>query len=261
MPRLGLALRQARRAIEISAARTPQRGRFAATHGRARRVRACIGCADGRATTRGARRGVRRVRTQGACNAQHCAEGAPCGITARSCCTVRATSLSTLKGSIEPRQRPRNGRAEIWRRHPARRDSPTALRSSGSAIRPGQGARSARAASGRRILARLCRPRRSTRRARQPRQPRRMADEETTVKEPLDLIRLSLDERVYVKLRGERELRGKLHVRPPGHPATRPHAPLAAPLGSTQPACSIPAAMRGCLELLASLQGPQKAQP
>jgi hypothetical protein len=41
-----------------------------------------------------------------------------------------------------------------------------------------------------------------------------MADEETTVKEPLDLIRLSLDERVYVKLRGERELRGKLHVRP-----------------------------------------------
>ncbi len=40
-----------------------------------------------------------------------------------------------------------------------------------------------------------------------------MAEEETsTVKEPLDLIRLSLDERVYVKLRGERELRGKLHV-------------------------------------------------
>ena len=32
------------------------------------------------------------------------------------------------------------------------------------------------------------------------------------MKEPLDLIRLSLDERVYVKLRGERELRGKLHV-------------------------------------------------
>jgi small nuclear ribonucleoprotein (snRNP)-like protein len=34
-----------------------------------------------------------------------------------------------------------------------------------------------------------------------------------TVKEPLDLIKLSLDERIYVKLRGERELRGKLHVR------------------------------------------------
>jgi hypothetical protein len=49
-----------------------------------------------------------------------------------------------------------------------------------------------------------------------------MADEETTVKEPLDLIRLSLDERVYVKLRGERELRGKLHVRPRG---TLPRAP------------------------------------
>lgn len=39
-----------------------------------------------------------------------------------------------------------------------------------------------------------------------------MADEDTTVKEPLDLIRLSLDERIYVKLRGEREIRGKLHV-------------------------------------------------
>ena len=41
-----------------------------------------------------------------------------------------------------------------------------------------------------------------------------MADEDAgaTVKEPLDLIRLSLDERVYVKLRGERELRGRLHV-------------------------------------------------
>jgi hypothetical protein len=43
-----------------------------------------------------------------------------------------------------------------------------------------------------------------------------MADDEATVKEPLDLIRLSLDERVYVKLRGDRELRGKLHVRAPG---------------------------------------------
>lgn len=33
------------------------------------------------------------------------------------------------------------------------------------------------------------------------------------VKEPLDLIRLSLDERVYVKMRGSREIRGRLHVR------------------------------------------------
>ena len=32
------------------------------------------------------------------------------------------------------------------------------------------------------------------------------------MKEPLDIIRLSLDERIYVKCRGERELRGKLHV-------------------------------------------------
>ena len=32
------------------------------------------------------------------------------------------------------------------------------------------------------------------------------------VEEPLDLIRLSLDERIYVKMRNDRELRGKLHV-------------------------------------------------
>jgi hypothetical protein len=44
------------------------------------------------------------------------------------------------------------------------------------------------------------------------------------VREPLDLIRLSLDEKVYVKLKSERELRGKLHVRPgllPLAPAVR----------------------------------------
>lgn len=29
---------------------------------------------------------------------------------------------------------------------------------------------------------------------------------------PLDLVRLSLDERIYVKLRGDRELLGRLHV-------------------------------------------------
>jgi hypothetical protein len=38
-------------------------------------------------------------------------------------------------------------------------------------------------------------------------------DEDVTVKEPLDLVRLSLDEHVFVKLKGDRELRGKLHVR------------------------------------------------
>lgn len=32
------------------------------------------------------------------------------------------------------------------------------------------------------------------------------------VEEPLDLIRLSLDENVYVKMRNERELTGRLHV-------------------------------------------------
>merc|ERR1711974_137095 len=35
--------------------------------------------------------------------------------------------------------------------------------------------------------------------------------EEMSVEVPLDLIRLSLDERIFVKLRGDRELRGKLH--------------------------------------------------
>ncbi|MCO5599666.1 hypothetical protein L7F22_053771 [Adiantum nelumboides] len=38
------------------------------------------------------------------------------------------------------------------------------------------------------------------------------AEEDSAVKEPLDLIRLSLDERIYVKLRSDRELRGKLHA-------------------------------------------------
>ena len=34
-----------------------------------------------------------------------------------------------------------------------------------------------------------------------------------TIKLPLDLIRLSLDERVVLRLKGDREVRGKLHVR------------------------------------------------
>lgn len=34
------------------------------------------------------------------------------------------------------------------------------------------------------------------------------------IQEPFDLIRLSLSERVFVKLRGDRELTGILHVRP-----------------------------------------------
>jgi U6 snRNA-associated Sm-like protein LSm3 len=33
--------------------------------------------------------------------------------------------------------------------------------------------------------------------------------------EPLDLVRLCLDEIVFVKLRGDRELKGRLHVRLP----------------------------------------------
>ena len=34
----------------------------------------------------------------------------------------------------------------------------------------------------------------------------------STVEKPLDLIRLSLDERIFVKCKGDRELRGKLHA-------------------------------------------------
>ncbi|CAB3406689.1 unnamed protein product [Caenorhabditis bovis] len=33
-----------------------------------------------------------------------------------------------------------------------------------------------------------------------------------TVEEPLDLLRLSLEEKVYVKMRGDRELRGRLRA-------------------------------------------------
>lgn len=38
-------------------------------------------------------------------------------------------------------------------------------------------------------------------------------DGAASVSEPLDLVRLSLDEIVFVKLRGDRELKGRLHVR------------------------------------------------
>lgn len=39
-----------------------------------------------------------------------------------------------------------------------------------------------------------------------------VGDEPATVSEPLDLVRLLLDEVVFVKLRGDRELKGRLHV-------------------------------------------------
>ncbi|KAG6365762.1 hypothetical protein INS49_007373 [Diaporthe citri] len=37
-------------------------------------------------------------------------------------------------------------------------------------------------------------------------------DEPANVSEPLDLVRLLLDEVVFVKLRGDRELKGRLHA-------------------------------------------------
>ncbi|CDF32707.1 Sm-like protein, LSm3 [Chondrus crispus] len=43
----------------------------------------------------------------------------------------------------------------------------------------------------------------------------------TAVEQPLDLVRLALDETIRVKMRGNRELRGKLHVRFHS-PASRP---------------------------------------
>ncbi|TVY49071.1 putative U6 snRNA-associated Sm-like protein LSm3 [Lachnellula occidentalis] len=42
------------------------------------------------------------------------------------------------------------------------------------------------------------------------------------VSEPLDLVRLCLDEVVFVKLRGDRELKGRLHVRSPSPLCTTP---------------------------------------
>lgn len=39
-----------------------------------------------------------------------------------------------------------------------------------------------------------------------------VAEETSHVAEPLDLVRLLLNEVVFVKLRGDRELKGKLHV-------------------------------------------------
>jgi U6 snRNA-associated Sm-like protein LSm3 len=41
---------------------------------------------------------------------------------------------------------------------------------------------------------------------------REILDMSSSVEVPLDLIRLSIDERIYVKCRGDRELRGKLHA-------------------------------------------------
>jgi U6 snRNA-associated Sm-like protein LSm3 len=37
-------------------------------------------------------------------------------------------------------------------------------------------------------------------------------DSDMSIDSPLDLIRLSIDENIFVKCRGDRELRGKLHA-------------------------------------------------
>ena len=46
-------------------------------------------------------------------------------------------------------------------------------------------------------------------------------DTSSGIQEPFDLIRLSLSERVFVKLRGDREVTGILHVCPPKSPSAR----------------------------------------
>lgn len=59
----------------------------------------------------------------------------------------------------------------------------------------------------------------------------------STVERPLDLVRLSLDERIFVKCKGDRDLRGVLHVSeafPPSPlPPRRPRASRCRPLTST----------------------------
>ena len=53
-----------------------------------------------------------------------------------------------------------------------------------------------------------------------------MADaggDDNHVSEPLDLVRLLLNEVVFVKLRGDRELKGKLHVSERCHCAITPY--------------------------------------
>ena len=42
-----------------------------------------------------------------------------------------------------------------------------------------------------------------------------VGEDSNHVSEPLDLVRLLLNEVVFVKLRGDRELKGKLHVGSP----------------------------------------------
>ena len=57
-------------------------------------------------------------------------------------------------------------------------------------------------------------------------------DEGSAVSEPLDLVRLLLDEVVCVKLRGDRELKGRLHVSKQ-LPAPHSTAPATGPVSST----------------------------
>merc|ERR1712153_26351 len=46
----------------------------------------------------------------------------------------------------------------------------------------------------------------------EPSEPTLTSGSAAAVEEPLDLVKLSLDERVYVKMRNERELKGRLHA-------------------------------------------------
>lgn len=65
----------------------------------------------------------------------------------------------------------------------------------------------------------------------------------TQLSSPIDLIRLSLDERVFVKMRGDRELRGQLHVSRAGRAQTPPGTAIATHT-HTSPCC----ALRVCVQ-------------
>ncbi len=52
-------------------------------------------------------------------------------------------------------------------------------------------------------------------------------DEKEETNEPLDLVRLCIDEIVIVKLRGDRELKGRLHVCRVTHSSFVAHEPAA----------------------------------
>ena len=82
-------------------------------------------------------------------------------------------------------------------------------------------------------------------------------DEGSAVSEPLDLVRLLLDEVVCVKLRGDRELKGRLHVSkqlPAPHCSTPPVAALCLRLTLAPLSCQIQAYDSHCNLVLGDVE-------